>query len=37
MHCCTFVSNAITLYTICWIVFQYQCTLFRYYQQFTEL
>ena len=37
MHCCDFIYNIVTLYTLCWIVFQYHYNLFHFYQGMLEL
>ena len=37
MHCCDFMYNAVTLYTLCWVIFQYYYNLIRVYEQFALL
>lgn len=37
MRCCDLIYNALTVYTLCWFVFQYHYNLFRVYQGMIEL
>ena len=37
MYYCELVYNAVTIYTLCWIVFQYHYNLLRVYEQFVML
>ena len=37
MKYCNLIYNFVTIYTLCWIVFQYHYNLFRLYQQMLEL